>query len=105
MMQTLVEFFNSNVGKLNYQINGLEIINTVLDNPFHQPKKSDIIHNINKIKNNLPHQLDQLIDSILKRPTLQTMKMEIQYVIQQLTNVVNEQTMEFIDKKIDYQKI
>ena len=31
--------------------------------------------------------------------------MAIQDVIRQLTEVVNEQTMEFIDKKIDYQKI
>ena len=105
MQQTLVEFFNSNVGKLNYQINGLQILDEVMDNPFRQPKKSDVIHNINIIKNNLPPELDQKIDSILKRPTLQTMRMAIKDVIQQLTEVVNEQTMEFIDKKIDYQKI
>ena len=105
MQQTLVEFFNSNVGKLNYQINGLEILVTVLDNPFRQPKKSDIIHNLNIIKKNLPPELDQLINSILNRPTLQTMKMAIKDVISELTDIVNEQTMDFINQSIDYQKI
>ena len=52
MQQTMIDFFNSNVGKLNYQI-----IDAVLNNPFRQPKKSDIIHNINIIKNNLPPEL------------------------------------------------
>ena len=105
MQQTMIDFFNSNVGKLNYQINNLQIIDAVLNNPFRQPKKSDIIHNINIIKNNLPPELTQKIDTILRRPTLQTMKLAIQDVIQQLTEVVNEQTMDFIDKKIQYQKI
>ena len=93
------------VGKLNYQINNLQIIDAVLNNPFHQPKKSDVIHNLNIIKKNLPLDLEQLIDTILRRPTLQTMKLAIQDVIRQLTEVVNEQTMDFIDNKIDYQKI
>ena len=105
MQQTMIDFFNSNVGKLNYQINNLQIIDAVLNNPFRQPKKSDVIHNLNIIKKNLPLDLEQLIDGILRRPTLQTMKLAIQDVIQQLTEVVNEQTMDFIDKKIDYQKI
>ena len=105
MQQTMIDFFNSNVGKLNYQINNLQIIDAVLNNPFCQPKKSDVIHNLNIIKNNLPPELAQKIDTILRCPTLQTMKLAIQDVIQQLTEVVNEQTMEFIDKKIDYQKI
>ena len=66
MQQTLVEFFNSNVGKLNYQINNLQILDTVLDNPFRRPKKSDIINNLNIIKKNLPIDLDQLIELILR---------------------------------------
>ena len=90
MQQTLVEFFNSNVGKLNYQINNLQILDAVLDNPFCQPNKSDIINNLNIIKKNLPLDLEQLIDTILRRPTLQTMKLAIQDVIQQLTDVVNK---------------
>ena len=105
MQQTMIDFFNSNVGKLNYQINNLQIIDAVLNNPFRQPNKSDIINNLNIIKKNLPLELDPFIDIILRRPTLQTMKLAIQDVIQQLTEVVNEQTMDFIDKKIDYQKI
>lgn len=105
MQQTLIEFFNSNVGKLNYQINNLQIINDVLDNPFRQPKKSSIIHNLNIIKKNLPNKLDESIDTIFKRPTLQTMRLAIQDVIKELTDVVNEQTTEFVDKKIDLQKI
>ena len=104
MQQTLVEFFNSNVGKLNYQINNLQILDAVLDNPFRQPKKSDIINNLNIIKKNLPIDLDQLIELILRRPTLQTMRLAIQDIIKQLTDVVNEQTIEFVDI-IDYQKI
>ena len=104
MQHTLVQFFNSNVGKLNYQINNLQILDDVLGNPFRQPKKSDI-NNLNIIKKNLPPELDQKIDIILRRPTLQTMRLAIQDVIQQLTDVVNEQTMEFLDNKIDYQKI
>ena len=105
MQQTFVEFFNPNdVGKLNYQINNLQILDAILDNLFRQPKKSDIINNLNIIKKNLPIDLDQLIESILRQPTLQAMRLAIQDVIQQLTDVVNEQTIEFVDI-IDYQKI
>jgi len=64
----MIDFFNSNVGKLNYQINNLQIIDAVLSNPFRQPLD-----------------LEQLVDTILRRPTLQTMKLAIQDVIQQLT--------------------
>ena len=78
----LIHFFNSSVGKLNYQINGLGIISDVLENPFRHPKKSDIIHNLLVIKRNLPLQDQNLIDDILKRSTLQLMKLEIQQVIQ-----------------------
>ena len=101
----LIQFFNSSVGKLNYQINGLGIISDVIQNPFRHPKKSDIIHNLLVIKRNLPLQYQNLIDDILKRSTLQLMKLEIQQVIEKLTEEVNEQTMSFIEKEIKYQDI
>jgi len=101
----LLEFFNSSVGKLNYQINGLGIIADVIDNPFRHSKKSSVNYNLLIIKKNLSPEYQSQIDGILKRSTLQLMKIEIQQVIQQLTEVVNEKTITFMEKEIKYQDI
>ena len=96
MQNKLLDFFNSDVGKLNYQINNLQIIYDVIDNKFHKPKKSDVIYNLNIIKKNLPYELKPLIDNILNIPTLRKMKIRIQDVINELTDIVNDKTIEQI---------
>ena len=96
MQNKLLDFFNSNVGKLNYQINNLQIIYDVIDNKFRKPKKSDVIYNLNIIKKNLPYEFKPLIDNILNIPTLRKMKIRIQDVINELTDIVNDKPIEQI---------
>lgn len=105
MQDNLIHFFNSDVGKLNYQINGLQIMEEVIGNSFRRVKKSDIVHNLLVIKNHLPVEYHKLIDRILRQSTLPLMKTEITNAIDHLNDVVNEQTRKFIDNNIDYQKI
>lgn len=101
----LLQFLNSDVGHLNYQINGLNIISDVIGNPFRQPCKSDVIKNLRHIQINLPSEYKELINNILKKPTLQLMKIEINSIIDSLTEVVNEKTVDFIKKEIKYSDI
>jgi len=101
----LITFFNSDIGKLNYQINGLQIIYDVIGNSFRTPKKSDVRHNLLVIQKNLPNEYKSLIDQIMNKSTLSHMKPEMKKTIDQLTEVVNQQTMNFIDKEIEYSTI
>ena len=105
MINKLLRFFNSDVGKLNYQINGLGIIDEVIGNSFRKPKKSDIVRNLLIIRKNLPDQYHKLVDRILLRSTVMGMKEEIKNVMTLLNDDVNDKTMQFIDNEIDYMKI
>jgi hypothetical protein len=101
----LLNFFNSDVGYFNSHVNSLNIIYDVMENPFKQPSKSDIIKNLRFVQFNLPSKYKELIDGILRKPTMQLMRNEIQKVIDELTEVVNKYTLDFIQKEIKYQDI
>jgi hypothetical protein len=103
--QIVRDFLNSSVGHFNSQINSLNIIYDVLENPFRRPMKSDVIHNLRFIQFNLPSEYKELINNILSKPTLQLMRLEIAKVIEEFTTVVNEKTMDFLHKEIKYQDI
>jgi len=49
----LLDFFNSSVGFLNKQKNELQILSTLIENPFRKPQREDILNNLRMIQQNM----------------------------------------------------
>jgi hypothetical protein len=105
LQQTIVSFFNSQVGFLNKNKTELEILLTVLNNSFRKPSRTDIVNNLQMIKQNINRvtgidmkdNISETIDLICRR-RIQEMKSGIEVLKSYLQKKINEATWEFLDK-------
>lgn len=101
----LINFLNGPTGNLNYQINGLNILLSVLDNSFRVPTKCSILYNLSIIKKNLPVKYICRIDKIMSYNSIQDMVYPIEQLVILLNQQVNDQVQLFIKNQIDFKEI
>jgi hypothetical protein len=87
----LKALFNSPVGFLNKAKNELDILQTVLDNPFRCPLKKDILRNLHIVQHDINYPLSP--------PSSDTTK-EIQVLKSSLENKINKATQSFLDNNL-----
>lgn len=101
----LITFLNGPTGALNYQINGLNIILSVLSNTFRIPTKCSILYNLTIIRDNLPTKYIVPLNKILSIGNIQDMTHPIELLVNKLNNDVNDTVQLFIKGQINFKEI
>ena len=105
VQKQLIDFFNGQVGLLNKCKHDVEILDDVLANSFRKPSRTDIISNLEVIKDSL-EQIDdmelrqnmrQTIDLLIRRRGLNEMKSGMDILKSYLQKKVNEETLAYLD--------
>ena len=105
IQKQLEDFFNGQVGQLNKCKHDVEILETVLGNSFRKPNRTDIISNLQFIKDTIQHikeielkqNIGQTIDLISRRRGLNEMKSGLEILKSYLQKKVNEATLGYLD--------
>jgi len=104
LVHKLVEFFNTETGRLSKNRSELDIIALVVDNKFRKPKKLDVVRNLRLVELDLAqlheYKLDKIserIGAICKLP-VSKMQKPIEELSDYLKSKVNETAKEFLDK-------
>jgi hypothetical protein len=95
---TIINIFNSNLGKTHKILLDLAIINKLLDNKFRKPKRKDIIENLSLlvIDANNQHLID--IHGIINKQSFSEMKQVIDHVLTKWELRINIQFKEVMKK-------
>jgi len=101
----LINFLNSPIGALNYQINGLNMLLSVISNNFRTPTKGSILFNLNVIKNNLSSEYNCSIKNIMDLNDIQEMILPIEQLVNRLNKRVNDRVQLFIKDQINFKEI
>jgi len=105
LINNLINFLNGPTGALNYQINSLNIILSVLSNSFRTPTKGSILYNLTIIRDNLPTKYLVPLNKILSIGNIQDMVYPIEQLIEELNKSVNDTVQLFIKGQIDFQEV
>jgi hypothetical protein len=99
LIPLLIDFFNSNVGKLAAYNNDLEIILTMKTQSFRPVPKKEIMYNLKHVEKNIDASVRSLVTSIISSTNVQR---SIEETILIINDTIQEKTKQFIasNKKI-----
>jgi hypothetical protein len=111
-IKQLVNFFNTDTGRLSKNRSELDIIALVVDNKFRKPKKIDIVRNLRLVEQDLAklhgYKLTDIhakINAICKITNVVKMKEPIEELSAYLKAEVNKTTKEFLDNHNQISKL
>lgn len=96
IVATLLNLFNSPLGKLYKEKSNLETVLNVLTNNFRSPDRSIIIYNLNNIKDNLPPEYYKNMATIMSLKTDKAMAKFIRQLIDKISDDINKETFDWI---------
>ena len=95
-IETLIEFFNSPVGKFNHQINSLKIIVDIMDNKFKPVKMSDIKKNLYLVQKNLPENYKKRLLQIMSYSSREGIKITLEKLIKKMEMEIDLKVRDFM---------
>jgi hypothetical protein len=111
-IKQLVNFFNTDTGRLSKNRSELDIIALVVDNKFRKPKKIDVVRNLRLVEQDLAKlhgykltDIHEKINAICKITNVVIMKEPIEELSAYLKAEVNKTTKEFLDNHNQISKI
>jgi hypothetical protein len=103
-IKKLVDFFNTDTGRLSKNRSELDIIALIVDNKFRKPKKIDVVRNLRIVETDIAklhgYKLNDIhakINAIVKISNVVKMKEPIEELSAYLKSEVNKTTKEFLD--------
>jgi hypothetical protein len=103
-IKQLVNFFNTDTGRLSKNRSELDIIALVVDNKFRKPKKVDVVRNLRLVEMDVAKlhgykikDLHEKMNAICKITNVVKMKEPIEELSAELKAEVNKTTKEFLD--------
>jgi hypothetical protein len=111
-IKQLVNFFNTDTGRLSKNRSELDIIALVVDNKFRKPKKMDVVRNLRLVEMDIAKlhgykikDLHEKINAICKITDVVKMKEPIEELSAELKAEVNKTTKEFLDNHNQISKL
>ena len=101
-IEKYVIFFNSKVGKLNYLLNGIDIIVQIMENTFREVPMNDIYSHLNEIDKELPGKYKNLevwIDIMSQTLTFEELYKELHYIASIIEEDVNNSILKWLKNK------
>ena len=97
-------YFNGPTGFINKQLSDLKIVEMIMIQTFRRPHNSDIVNNLQAIKQNLsfhsglslPDTLMVKIDSICDAKTIKKRLHIIAFVVKELSKIINSNAYKYI---------
>lgn len=96
LQQSLVSFFNSQVGELSSYKSDLQLITIMLEQSFRPVKRKDIVYNLKYIEKHINPIFKDLVKSILKMKTNKQIMEHTQKVEEILNNDIQKNTKTYI---------
>lgn len=111
-IKQLVNFFNTDTGRLSKNRSELDIIALVVENKFRKPKKIDVVRNLRLVEQDLAKlhgykltDIHEKINAICKITNVVKMKEPIEELSAYLKAEVNKTTKEFLDNHNQISKL